>query len=175
MEVNGLNGRWFAIRTQPRREHLARTHYQRQGFHVYFPRILKLRRHARKVDFVPRPLFPGYLFLNLESHQEDWTTISSTIGAVGPVRFGNFFPPVPAWFIEMLRNREDGDGFVRLSLEQKTGLRPGLRVKVICADMTEIEGIFQGLKGKDRALVLLDLLKRQIPTVVDLGALEPAQ
>ncbi len=75
----------------------------------------------------------------------------------------------------MLRNREDGDGFVRLSLEQKTGLRPGLRVKVICADMTEIEGIFQGLKGKDRALVLLDLLKRQIPTVVDLGALEPAQ
>jgi len=76
-----VNREWFAIRTQPRKEQVARKHYEQQDFIVYLPLILTIRRHARRIDKVPRPLFPGYVFLHLSIEDRKWNTIGSTIGA----------------------------------------------------------------------------------------------
>ena len=58
--------RWYVVQTQANAEHKAVAHLGRQGFTTYLPRYLKRRRHARRVDIVPRPLFPRYLFVSID-------------------------------------------------------------------------------------------------------------
>ncbi len=52
----------------------------RQGFEIYLPRYLKRRRHARKVDVVAAPLFPRYVFINIDMATQRWRPIQSTFG-----------------------------------------------------------------------------------------------
>jgi len=165
---------WFTVRTQPMKESLAMLHYQRQGYDVWCPRIRKTVRHARKIKKVMRPLFPGYLFLHLAPEERNWISIASTIGAIGPVRFGDFYPPVPEWLIQELKEREAAEGFIAMPYEESLGIKPGDRITVTGRNDTEIQGIFQALKDEDRALILLDILKREVPAVVPLASIKAA-
>jgi transcriptional antiterminator RfaH len=169
-----VNREWFAIRTQPRKEQVARKHYKQQDFIVYLPLIITIRRHARRIDKVPRPLFPGYVFLHLSKEDRRWSTIGSTIGAIGPVRFGEYYPPVPDWVIEGLRIHEDENGFISLGSEYGATFKPGDRVSVVLGNLEYIEGIFQAARGEDRALILIEILRRQVPTLVPMWALKAA-
>ena len=57
---------WYAVHTHAGAETKAVWHLENQGFSVYLPRYLRRRRHARKVDWVPTPLFPRYLFVFMD-------------------------------------------------------------------------------------------------------------
>ena len=168
-----MNREWFAIRTQPRKEQVARKHYEQQGFIVYLPLILTIRRHARRIDEISRPLFPRYVFLHLSIDERKWNTIGSTIGSIGPVRFGGYYPPVPDWVIEGMRVREDESGLISLGSQVST-FKPGDRVSVVLENVEYLEGIFQADKGKDRALILMEILRRQVSTLVPMWALKAA-
>ena len=165
---------WFTVRTQSMKEPLAMLHYQRPGYEVWFPRVRKTVRHARRIKKVLRPLFPGYLFLHLAPEERNWVSIASTIGAIGPVRFGDFYPPVPEWLIQELKNREAEEGFIPMPFEDSLGIKPGDRITVQGENDTEIQGIFQCLKGTDRALILIDILKREVPSEVPLATIRAA-
>jgi transcription antitermination factor NusG len=58
--------RWYVVQTQAGAEHKAVMHLARQGFKTYLPRYLKRRRHARRIDVVAVPLFPRYLFVEID-------------------------------------------------------------------------------------------------------------
>ena len=60
---------WCATQTHKNAEDLSVQHLVRQGFKVLLPKYLKRRKHARKIDWVPRPLFPRYLFVELVSER----------------------------------------------------------------------------------------------------------
>lgn len=169
-----MDRQWFAVRTQPKKEFLAREHYNRQGFSSYLPLVRVLRRHARKVDRVFRPLFSGYLFLHLAPEEMNWTAIGSTIGSIGPVRFGDYFPPVPDLFIEQIRHKENEEGIICLKSPEEGYFRPGQKVAIVTGELEYLEGIFQCKRGKDRALILMDMLSRQVPTTVPVSALKTA-
>ncbi|OPL15867.1 MAG: hypothetical protein AVO38_09250 [delta proteobacterium ML8_D] len=168
-----MNRQWFAIRTQPRKEQVARRHYEQQDFIVYLPLILSFRRHARRVDRVPRPLFPGYVFLHLSTDQHYWNTIGSTIGAIGPVRFGEYYPAVPDWVIDGLHMRENENGLISFGTHG-SAFKPGDRVSLVMENMEYIEGIFQAARGEDRALILMEILRREVSTLVPMWALKAA-
>jgi transcriptional antiterminator RfaH len=72
--------RWFVAHTQPHAEVKATAHLARQGFQIYFPRYLKRRRHARKIETVAAPLFPRYLFVSVDKSVQRWRSIYSTVG-----------------------------------------------------------------------------------------------
>lgn len=165
---------WFTIKTQPLKETLAQLQYQRQGYEVWFPRIRRTVRHARRIKKVLKSLFPGYIFLHLGPDERNWTSIAGTIGATGPVRFGDYYPPVPEWLIKELKGREAEEGFITMPHEESLGIKPGDRITVSGDNDTEIMGIFQSLKGADRALILLDILKREVPAEVPLASIKAA-
>ncbi len=72
--------RWYAVRTQPNQEARAEHQLQRQGFATFLPRIGKSVRHARKLRQVRAPLFPGYLFVQLDLTRDRWRAVNSTYG-----------------------------------------------------------------------------------------------
>ena len=72
--------RWYVVQTQPHAESKAARHLCRQGFQIYLPRYLKRRRHARRTETVPAPLFPRYMFVAVDIAVQRWRSIQSTIG-----------------------------------------------------------------------------------------------
>ncbi|MBN2420437.1 MAG: transcriptional activator RfaH [Deltaproteobacteria bacterium] len=163
------NRQWFAVQTYTLKEPIAKINFEQQGFKVYLPQIKTIRKHARRVDLVNKAFFAGYLFLQLEPHERQWQTISSTRGVIRPVSFGDYYPPVPDWVIVELRSREDERGFIILDKDEK--YREGDKVKISLLSDMEQTGIFKELYGNERALILLDILQEQARAVVPLSAL----
>jgi transcriptional antiterminator RfaH len=133
---------WFAIRTKPQQEQVAKLHYQRQGYVVYLPMMWAIVRHARRTEEKLKPFFPGYLFLHLAPLERNWVAISSTRGALGPICFGDQYVPVPDWIITELQAKEDGRRTVPLAELQRKGLAPGSTVAVQLDNDTSARACF---------------------------------
>ncbi len=58
--------RWYVVHTHTRGERLAMVNLRRQGLDTYLPQYLKRRRHARRTEWIPAPLFPRYLFVAMD-------------------------------------------------------------------------------------------------------------
>ena len=165
------NRRWFAVRTYINKEQLAKVNFENQGFRVYLPTVKAVIRHARRVEHVEKAFFSGYLFLHLASPEKNWAIISSTRGAIQPVKFGEYYPPVPNSVIEELHSWEDEKGFISLDKVKHGKFKPGDKVRINLHEFNEYTGVFKAGRGKDRALILLDILKRQVEAVVPLSSL----
>ncbi len=152
--------RWFVVQTQSSRETKAAHHLQRQGFEVYFPRYLKRRSHARKIEIVPAPLFPGYMFVAIDMLSQRWRAIRSTVGVLRLVTNGDEPAPVPTAILDAMRQREDEKGFVKI--EQGPAFNRGDKVRVLAGAFTDTPGLFDGLADRERVAILLDLLGRKV-------------
>ncbi len=159
--------RWYVVQTRPRDESTALFHLTRQGFEGYLPRFLKRRRHARKVDISPVPLFPGYLFVALDLAAARWRSIHGTVGVSRLVCHGDNPAPVPEGVVEDIQGRQDPAGWV--VLHSQTGLRQGQVVEISNGPLAELRGVFEGLDSKERVVVLLSLLGREVRARVPLG------
>jgi transcriptional antiterminator RfaH len=157
--------RWYVVQTRAHEEPKAEWNLQQQGFDTYTPRLRKTRRHARRVDVVPAPLFPRYMFVGMDPASQRWRAINSTFGVSRLVRHGELPTAVPDAVIDELRSFEDEDGFVRLPLPP--GLRPGDMVRVTEGAFTSCLGLFEGMSDGDRVTILLDILGRKTRVVLD--------
>ena len=155
---------WHAVHTRPHHEDCAAINLSRQGFEIYLPRYLRRCRHARKTEMVPRPLFPRYLFVKIDSARDRWRAIHSTFGVNHLVLAGEVPALVPDAIVTEIRAREDGDGFVRLGLP--AGVGPGSHIRVIDGIFAEARGILERIASERRVAVLLGLLGREVRVLV---------
>lgn len=155
---------WYAVLAHAHSENKAAAHLERQGFQTYFPRYLKRRRHARRVETVAAPLFPRYLFVAIDVATQRWRAIQSTVGVVGLVRNGEALAAVPPQVIGALKDREDERGFIQIS--DKPRFMPGDKVRVIDGAFSNCFGLFEG-SDEDRVSILLDLLGRKVRVTID--------
>jgi transcriptional antiterminator RfaH len=156
--------RWYVARTQVHAENKAAAHLVRQGFQIYLPRHLKRRRHARRVDTVAAPLFPGYLFVAFDIAVQRWRSILSTVGVSGLIFNGDGPAAIATSVIDGLRSNED-NGFIRLPA--KPSYMPGDKVRVEEGVFRSSFGLFDGMTSEERIVVLLDLLGRKVRVTLD--------
>jgi len=163
--------RWYLVYAKPRQETVARMNLERQGYMVYLPLVRQARRHKGRVISVVAPMFPRYLFIQLDRHTDNWGPIRSTFGVVSIVRFGQMAAAVPDELVALLRSREDESGIQILPVEQ---YRRGAKVRITAGGFAGYEGIFVAHSGRDRVTVLLQVLGQYTRTRVELGVIEPA-
>jgi transcriptional antiterminator RfaH len=163
---------WFLIYTKPRQEQTAQTQLTRQGYRVYLPMIEQHRRRGGKRIHVIEPLFPRYLFIHLDTCTDDWGPIRSTIGVSLLVRFGQAPASAPDALIDLLRARESASG---LHVVSGPDFKSGQPVRVSYGVMQGYEGIFVAANGRERVLVLLDILGRKVRASVDPDQLQAAE
>lgn len=164
--------RWYVVHTKPRGEETALFHLRRQAFEAYLPRHLKKRSHARRIDWVPCPLFPNYLFVAMDTDQTRWRSIRGTIGVNGLVSHGDHPAPVPEGIVEAIRAQENENGFV--DFHRDGAFKEGERVEIADGPFAEASGIFECVDSKDRVIVLLSLLGREVRTRVPLDWVQAA-
>ncbi|MFT4248566.1 MAG: transcription termination/antitermination NusG family protein [Pseudomonas sp.] len=144
---------WHLVLTRPRQERQALVQLERQGYEVWLP-MARERATSKPEGERAMPLFPRYLFVNVDSETDNTAPIRSTIGCCGLVRFGMTLAMLPAQAVEAIRLRCDDQGCVRLGGEWS----PGTRLKVLEGPFAGFEAVFQARSAADRVSVLLHWL-----------------
>lgn len=162
---------WYVVQTRPHAEIKAQEHLRRQGFTTYLPQFIKSRRHARKTERVGRPLFPRYMFVLIDSTQQSWHSIRSTVGVSSLVGGEKGPIAVRDGVIDALRAREDTNGYVR---QNSPPLLQGAAVRVIDGVFAACLGLFECMSDKDRVAVLLDLLGRRVRVILEAESITAA-
>jgi transcriptional antiterminator RfaH len=151
---------WYVVQTQINAEAKAERNLVQQGFKIYLPKYLKRRSHARKIEKIAAPLFPRYLFVQIDLATQRWRSVQSTFGVSHLVLNGSDPARVGPDVISSLRAREDDGGYVKLDPRPKFAL--GEKVRVLAGVFAENLGLFDGMADRDRIAILLDLLGRKV-------------
>ena len=148
---------WYLIHSKPQQENLARENLERQGYETYLPLALFRRRRRGRAYSEPGPMFPRYLFIHLGAGVDDWGPIRSTLGVSTLVRFGQTPARVPDDLIQVLRNKEDVDG---IQVLPPNLLNKGQKIRIAEGPFEGYEGLFEAQTGKDRVVILLNILEK---------------
>ncbi len=162
---------WFVVATKPNNEKTAEFNLQQQGFKVFLPLIEKTRRHARRVEKVLRPFFPGYLFVQFDASNMPWNSINGTIG-VRHILTNNGRPqPVAKNFVETLLCMLNERGAVN---EQDRSFSIGSKVEVTAGVMQGHLATILSAESRGRVSILLAMLGGNVVSTISVGDLEKA-
>jgi transcriptional antiterminator RfaH len=139
---------------------------------TYLPQYLKRRRHARRTETIPAPLFPRYLFVLLDIAAQRWRPIRSTVGVNHLVCQGDSPASVCHGVIDGLKAREDDRGFIKLTNPLR--FARGDQIRVLDGVFSSWVGLFEGMTDEQRVTVLLELLGRKVRVVMDLESVAAA-
>jgi transcriptional antiterminator RfaH len=160
---------WYLVHSKPRQERVALENLERQAYPCYLPLLAVEKIRRGRLTVAEEPLFARYLFVQLDTDSQgrSWAPIHSTRGVARLVRFGNEPARVDDSLIAMLREQAAQVGLAQRLFE------PGQKVQVTDGPFAGVEGIFQLNDGEARAMVLIELLSRQVSLPVHPAALRP--
>ena len=169
--ASDLHSRWYAVQCQAHREKLALRHLVNQDFCAFLPLREKTRRHARKIETVLTPFFPGYVFVQLDLSRARWRSINGTVGVAHLVMQGERPAPAPEGVIEALKDSCDENDI----LAYEAALRPGQPVRVLMGPFADLIGELEQLDDSGRVRVLLDLMGGRMPVLLPRKNVVPAE
>jgi transcriptional antiterminator RfaH len=160
---------WYLVHTKPRQEDVALANLQRQGYECYLPQMRVERIRRRKAEIVAEPMFPRYLFIQLDSSDQgkSWSPIRSTLGVSQLVHFGARAAKVDDALVELLRQRER-------ALPTEAMFHSGNLVVITDGPFAGIEAIYQTEDADRRAFILLEILSKPVSMQIDTGGLRKA-
>lgn len=167
--MDNIVRQWYLVYTKPKKEAIAKYNLQRQGFEIFLPLIQQERRRRGRWVKVIEPLFPSYLFIRLKLGHDNLSSIRSTIGVRGLVRFSEEPAVVPESIVTSLK----------LTVDESSGLYRGTTPAFSKGDMVVIErGALAGIHaivsaetGEGRVTILFKMLGRENRAIVDRDAL----
>ena len=153
--MESVGRQWFVISTKPRREQFAQRQLQRRGVHTFLPRILEPGRARTKPRIAP--LFPGYLFVNLDLAEQYFDVLWAP-GVRKFIGFGLLPCAVDDAVIDFLLARLGSEGIVCILRT----FRQGDVVRITQGPFEGLIGIIERpVSGPGRVRVLMELLRRQ--------------
>jgi len=145
---------WLVVMTKPQMEIQAEVHLKRQGFLVYLPKWIDLKRRSTGWQKVESAMFPRYLFVKAAYLQQSIAPIRSTRGVSQLVRFGNQPARASAVLIKE----------IRLIESERRACGDSLKPFKSGDEVIVIDGPFKGISAKvlssdqQRVILLLEVL-----------------
>jgi transcription antitermination factor NusG len=140
---------WYAAYTRCHHERVVNKILSEKGIGTFLPTIMVPSRRKDRKILIKRPLFPNYLFVELNEIRDTWMKTFRTPGLVHIC--GNGRPmPVPDEDIESIRIFINSDR----NLYPLPYLHVGSRVQVIAGPLTGAIGILTKEDHKRRRLVI---------------------
>ena len=156
--------RWFVAHTKPRREKKLVEYCKRQSLAATLPCYDSAHKYRGKTVVFRKPLFPGYVFLQLEPGQKD------------PVRQNEHVANLLEVFDQETFCRQLED--ILLALESQLGVRlapsigEGMRVRIKAGPLQGIEGWVEQRYGMTTVLLRLDFINQAAAVKLDADLLE---
>ena len=156
---------WFVAHTRPRREKKLTAYCERHGIAVTLPCYESAHKYRGKTVVFSKPLFPGYVFLEMEP------ALASSIRQNGDV--ANLLDV----FDQQAFARQLQD--ILLALDSGLGVRlapvigEGMRVRIKGGPLEGIEGWVEQRYGPATVLLRLDFISQAAAVKLDADLLEP--
>lgn len=149
---------WYAIAVHPKKEGLVEHQLKSAGIHAVCPRYVKRVRHARKCRDVATPLFPGYLFAQLEELSGSWRQVNWMQGSLGLITVGSRPSALEQSFLNQFLSRVDSNGVVRFNQDFEIGDS----VRTIGGPFDRLIGKVLATSEQDRVKILIEALNRKV-------------
>ena len=157
---------WILVYTKPNQETRANDNLRNQGFKTFLPLISSSNRDDESKNL--KPVFPRYIFVQLDLNSGKWNSIKSSYGVSGIVMFGEEFTPIPYEIIKSLKKKLDAEDIYEEKVLD-TDYKKGDKLTIKEGKFAGIEAIFLSKKSKDRVRLLLNLLNTQIVSELSLS------
>ena len=155
---------WFVAHTRPRCEKKLVRYCDREGLSSTLPCHRAVHKYRGKTVVFQKPLFPGYVFLQiLEEHRSRACRSDYVANLLGVADQGLFA-------------RQLGDVLIALETHQEIRLAPsigsGTRVKIRHGPLRGVEGWVEQRYGLSTVLLRLDFIGQAAAVKVDAADLE---
>jgi len=157
MTIHDPGTTWFLAQLKPNCGHIADRNLKRQGFRTFVPFEEGTVRRGVRFVTASMLLFPGYIFVALDTATGQWRPINSTYGITRLVSFGEQPAPVPLAVISQLMLRCDVSG----RLLPPRLLKPGDQVRITSGPFAEFVGEVEKIAPDRRVFVLMELMGGQ--------------
>jgi transcription antitermination factor NusG len=155
---------WVVAHTKPRREKKLVEHCERQGFAATLPCYRSAHKYRGKTVIFQKPLFPGYVFLQLQSHQ------------ISPARQNDHVANLLEVFDQANFARQLHEILAALESGLEVRLAPniesGTRVRIRSGPLQGIEGLVESRQGQTTVLLRLDFINQAAAVKMDAETLE---
>lgn len=150
---------WFLVKCKARQEQRASLNFANQSIASYYPLVDVVKVRRGKKEVVREALFPGYIFVYLDSSSILASKVKNTIGVYDYVRFAGKPQVVPDALITDLKQRT--------YLVVDESIQSGEKVLVNNGVYKDTKGIFVEADGDKRSIILIDMLSQPIKLTVD--------
>lgn len=159
-ETRTIEADWYLVQLKPNGLNRAVTNLERQGFVPFVPRERRSVRRAGKFVSVDAPVFPGYVFVELNPEDRGWRVINSTYGVARIVSFGGRPAPLPKGLVEEMAKRYalTGEAPPPFDVGEEVILREGPFVDFLAR--------VEAVDPQHRVHLLIDFMGRQSRIVV---------
>ena len=158
---------WYVAYTQPKREHVAASNLEQQGFEAYLP----LYKTFKAPLPVSEPMFPRYVFFRPGKASQSISGARSTRGVSFVLSFGFNLAKLKPEELNAIRVCENQRS--QACLSEISPFQPGCKVRLRGGGLQSLEGLVQSVSAK-RVTLLLELLGRQQTVSVEHHQLELA-
>ena len=154
---------WYALMSKPQKDAYAEEQLNNQGYTTYRPLAMReVLRRGKKIK-VTESLFPRYLFIKLDSKNDNWSPIDSTYGVTGMVRFGDQLLSVPETLIDVIRRQENQ--FQERAVDIDC-FHQGDVVTIGSGAFEGLSAIFERYNGEERVILLMNILNGKTKVAV---------
>ncbi len=162
---------WYAIYVKSRHESIAEADLCRRGVATFLPLINRLRQWKDRRKMVQFPLFPGYLFVNINPAAQEIVNVLRARGVVNMLSSQAGVPDrVPDEEISSLRILlEQGEG-----IDVYPALRQGAQVVVKSGPLRGARGMVMKKESHCMLLVNIEILGRSVGVKIYAEDLEAA-
>jgi transcription antitermination factor NusG len=156
---------WFVAHTKPRQEKKLVEYCQRQGFAVTLPCYQSAHKYRGKSVLFQKPLFPGYVFLQLHPHESRSVRQSDHVANLLDVYDQATFA---RQLREILLALESG-----LEVRLAPNIEAGTRVCIRSGPLQGIEGLVESRQGRTTVILRLDFINQAAAVKLEADILEP--
>ncbi|CUA86457.1 transcription/translation regulatory transformer protein RfaH [Pseudidiomarina woesei] len=155
---------WYVVRTKPRQETRARQNLENQEIEAFLPEITlqKIRRGKRTA--VTEPLFPGYIFANLDDYAGKFHKVRSTFGVAKMLTFGETPATIPDALIQEM-HQINAD--TQQKAQQSAMPQVGEKVEITYGPFKGFMAEIVQLDGESRCIVLLNWLQKEVKATLE--------
>lgn len=150
---------WVLIYTKARQEIVANENLKKQGFKTFLPLIDETNESNVFRSLVP--VFPRYIFAQINLGLDNWTSIKSSYGVGHIVMFGEKFTSIPNNIIKLIQDKLNEEGIYKESI-LTVDFQKGDSLTIKEGRFAGIDAIFLSNKSKDRVRLLLKLLNTTV-------------
>lgn len=159
---------WYTVYTMPKAEKKVNDSLQRRNLDTFLPLYQKVVQRSDRKKKLWTPLFPGYVFINLNTMEMD-----KVYGVPGVLRFistqgkKDVIPDREIDVIRLLLKGKPEITAARLSI--------GQQVKVIHGPFVGLTGILMNYKGGNKLIVRLNTLNQNVAVEISSDHVRPVE